>query len=356
MTETKRTIQEVFDIENGEIINSKEFFKNPEADIFKYRRRLELAIQGYARRKFVCLFCNQPVKLCGLWTSRGTVSFFAHPYDSKDCEIKTSGDIRLSKKEIEILKYSKVRESERHKKLKKFIHDSLNQQISKRKGVSKVEVEKRITNQQPHYHWRQPDISFCYSNKRIVIELQLSTTFLSVIVGRERFYQMNNIFIIWVFNFSENQQYVDLQSMLCKDIYYSNKRNAFILDEEAMRLSEEIKELILKCVWFEPEVKNGRKNLKNIIQKEEYISIDQLKFDDVYSYKPYYKNADILFKHNSTDTIDEYFIEPTFNDNLNDLKLFAFKKSTQWGYKDESDTVIIPAVYFFLLSFKSIEP
>ena len=52
--ETKRTIEEVFDKETGEYINSYEFFKQPESIIINYRRRLEEAIKGFAPVKFVC--------------------------------------------------------------------------------------------------------------------------------------------------------------------------------------------------------------------------------------------------------------------------------------------------------------
>ena len=47
--------------------------------------------------------------------------------------------------------------------------------------------------------WKKPDISASYKNINIVFEIQLSTTFLSVIVDREYFYKDNQTYILWVF-------------------------------------------------------------------------------------------------------------------------------------------------------------
>ena len=95
-------------------------------------------------------------------------------------------------------------------------------------------------------NWRKPDVIAKYNNLNIVFELQLSTTFISVVVQRDIFYRLNDYFIIWVFNFDDNQKYVDLTNLMCKDIYYANKRNVFIFDAEAQQASEEREELVLK--------------------------------------------------------------------------------------------------------------
>ena len=113
--ESRRTIIDVFDMETGEVINSVDFFKKPESEIFQYRRRLQEAIDGYAKPKFVCFYCNQLLRLAGKETERGRVSFFSHLHDSDDCEIKTDREYKLTKEQILALKFSKIRESERHK-------------------------------------------------------------------------------------------------------------------------------------------------------------------------------------------------------------------------------------------------
>jgi len=350
--ESQRTIEEVFDVETGEIIQSKEFFKKPESEIFKYRRILEHAIKGYVNPKFVCLYCNQLLKLTGKSTSRGMVTFFTHLYDSEDCEIKTNLENKLSKKEIEIIKYCKIKESERHKHLKNNIYKFLLSQSSVNKGVCNVQLEKRITSHLPELNWRQPDISFVYKGFQFVIELQLSTTFLSVIAERDYFYKLHNIYIIWVFNFSDNSQYVNLGNMMCKDIYYHNKRNAFIIDEEAIKQSNERQELVLKCLWFEPKYEEGFINLSKSIKREKYICLSDLKRDDE-NFKPYYVDADKLFEENNLNvSMGTKNSEATFEQKLRHLithcnsKLRPFKVNEKWGFVNLDGKMIIQPTYF----------
>jgi len=284
----KRTIDEVLDVESGEIIKSVIFFQKPESEIIAYRRRLQNAIAGFESPKFKCAYCNQLLKLSGKSTRRGQVSFFAHLYDSDDCEIKSNGD--LSKEEIEARKYGNIGESERHIELK----NKLAHYLKTTPEISNVEIEKRLTSEVPYLYWRRPDVYAEYNGKSIVFELQLSTTFLSVIIERDIFYRLNNIFIIWIFNFSDNEEYVNFQNLMIKDIYYANKRNAFVFDEKAQQLSEATGILHLLCIWFEPLIENGLFQQSKVIRKEEYISMEHFKFDTDY-YKPYYVDADALF-------------------------------------------------------------
>lgn len=296
--ESKRTIEEVFNLETGKLITASAYFSKDEAIIIRDRRIQQEAITGIRKPKFVCPFCRQVVKISGRLTQRGQVSFFAHLHDSDDCEIKTDGT--KSKEEIEALKYHGSRESDRHKELKWFIETFLGTERSKEIGVDNVKCEEVFKSKNPLLNWRKPDVYAELNGKRIVFELQLSTTFLSVIVARDIFYRLNDTYIIWVFNFDENEQYVNLENLMCKDIYYANKRNAFILDKEAQARSMEADELILKCIWFEPIVFNGK--IVKTEKKEDYIKLSDLKFDEE-EFKLYYKDADKLFLPFETDAL-----------------------------------------------------
>lgn len=120
---------------------------------------------------------------------------------------------------------------------------------------------------------------------KIVFELQLSTTFLSVVVDRDIFYRLNGYYIIWVFNFDDNKEYVNLYNLMCKDIYYGNKRNIFIFDQKAQEMSSEAGELYLRCQWLDA---NGK------FTEGEYLTVDQLSFDNE-SCKPFYVDADKIY-------------------------------------------------------------
>ena len=278
---TKRTIEEVYDIKEGVFIESKEFFSRSESEIMAFRKHLEEAIQLNEPR-FVCSHCRQMVKISGKSSEKGRVSFFSHLYDSDDCDIKTT--TQLSKEDIEARKYGMVGESERHKRLKQFINTYLLSGKYDGTGVSDVYVSKRIKSDIPYLNWRCPDVTAVYKGKRLVFELQLSTTFLSVIVDRDIFYRLNNYYVIWVFNF-ENEKKLSLENLLAKDIYYANKRNVFILDQEAMDKSMEEKKLYLSVTWLGQNNKFVEKRL---------VTIDDLSFDDS-NCKPYYFDADALY-------------------------------------------------------------
>ena len=232
----KLSIPEVYDIKEEKIINSRDFFSQNENELILWRRNLqEEYLMGHAR--FICPECKQPVKISGHKLSRGRVCYFAHFKDSDDCSYKTGTN--RTKEEIERLKYSLVQESERHKRLKSVIASALQGEKSRAMGVENVECEKRINSDIPYLKWRRPDVYAEYNGRKYVFELQLSTTFVSVIVDRDIFYRLNDYNIIWIFNFEDNEEYVNLYNLMCKDIYYANKRNVFIFDADAEEKSKE---------------------------------------------------------------------------------------------------------------------
>ena len=278
----ERTIDEVFDVKNNVILHSCDFFKKSEHELMHWRRALEEAVL-IGEPLLICPYCKQMLKLCGRKDIRGVVSYFSHLYDSDECDIKSTS--HLSKDAILAHKYGGVCESNRHRNLKYLIADALSLERSQEIGVSSVEIEKRIQSQIPYLNWRRPDIHAQYKDMNLIFELQLSTTFLSVVVDRDIFYRLNGYYIIWVFNFDDNQEYVNLHNMMCKDIYYANKRNIFIFNERAQELSREKRELILCCQWLDT---NGK------FTKEEYVSLEQLSFDSE-TFKPYYVDADELY-------------------------------------------------------------
>ena len=278
---TKRTIEEVYDLKDGVFIEAKEFFSRSEAEVIAFRKHLEEAIQ-LNQPRFVCSHCRQMVKISGKSTVKGKVSFFSHLHDSDDCEIKTT--TQLSREEIEARKYGMVGESERHKRLKTFISTHLENSLD----ISDIQVSKRIKSNIPYLNWRCPDVTAQYKGMKLVFELQLSTTFLSVIVDRDIFYRLNNYYVIWVFNFDNEENRLTLENLLAKDIYYANKRNVFILDKEAMKKSEEDKKLYLSVTWL---------NDNNKFEEKRLVTLDELSFDDN-NCKPYYYDAESLYYAN----------------------------------------------------------
>lgn len=275
----KLSIPEVYDILEEKIINSRDFFSQNENELILWRRNLqEEYLMGHAR--YICPECKQPVKISGHKLFRGRVCYFAHFKDSDDCPYKTGTN--RTKEEIERLKYSLVQESERHKRLKSVIASALQGDKSKAMGVDNVECEKRINSDIPYLKWRRPDVYAEYNGRKYVFELQLSTTFVSVIVDRDIFYRLNDYNIIWIFNFEDNEEYVNLYNLMCKDIYYANKRNVFIFDADAEEKSKEKGELVLKCRWLD---ENG------VWSPDKYVTLEMFQYDEEY-HKPFIFDAD----------------------------------------------------------------
>jgi len=281
---TKRTIDIVLDIETDQEICAKPFFSQPEGIIFKMRTELENAIYLH-KPKFVCKYCGQMVKISGRKTERGMARFFSHLRDSDDCDYKTTTG--RTKREINRKKFARCNEGERHKFLKAEIAKYLEQT----KGVSDVRTENTVKGNHPILKWRRPDVIANYRGQDVVFELQLSTTFVSVIAERDMFYRLNKKHIIWVSNFDEQGEHVDLTNMMVKDIYYNNRLNIFIFDIDAQRRSEELGELVLKCNWLKPdgdwEYPNGNTSDK---LGGKFIRLSELTFDN--TYKPYFVDAE----------------------------------------------------------------
>lgn len=281
---TKRTIDTVLDLKENIIISAKYFFSQPESVIFRMRTELEKAIY-LQKPRFICKYCGQMVKISGRKTQRGVARFFSHLKDSDDCDCKTTTG--KTKREIERVKYSKCNEGERHK----FLKTEIARYLKTTKGVSEVQLESTFKGNHPILRWRRPDVYAKYRGQDVVFELQLSTTFVSVIAERDLFYRMNNTHIIWIFNFDEQAEHVDLTNIMTKDIYYNNHFNIFIFDNDAQKQSEERGELILKCNWIKPdgnwEYENGNTSDK---LGGEFISLSNLTYDN--AYKPYYKDAE----------------------------------------------------------------
>lgn len=281
---TKRTIDTVIDVETGKEIFAKEFFSQPESAIFRMRTELQKAI--YLRHpKYICKYCGQMVKISGRKKERGVATFFSHLRDSDDCDYKTTTG--KTKKEIEREKYSKCNEGERHKKLK----DLLATFLLRTSGVTNVRTENTMPGNHPILNWRRPDVAVSYRGQEIIFELQLSSTFVSVITERDLFYRLNKKFIIWVFNFDDQSEHVNLNNMVVKDVYYNHKLNIFIFDKSAYDESIKRGELILKCNWIRPD---GSWEYPNINNSDElggrFVSLSELTYSN--DYKPYYYDAE----------------------------------------------------------------
>lgn len=271
----KRTIEFVLNKDDGSTVYADSFFLKEENEVFNYRSELQKAIKGIREPLFVCYYCGQNIKINGGGQTM-KVLHFAHRKDSDFCQLKT--DTIYSLLEIKRLKYNGAKESPLHFETKHLIK----QFIELNNDFSNIKVEKVVKSYTNYLEWKKPDISATYKKVDVVFEIQLSTTFLSVIVDREHFYKENKTYILWVFKNFEVDEFK--QRFTEKDVFYSNNRNAFVLDDEAIKLSSENNDLFLLCYYQKPKIENLKIEYDWCF---EYVNFKKLTFDKV-NYKIFY--------------------------------------------------------------------
>lgn len=190
--------------------------------------------------KYLCGACGNPVVLRGGRSEEGVTMYFRHKGDAPDdCPFEEGRS--LSEQQMRALKYKGKQESLLHEKLKCFISSALEGE-----GFE-VEVEKtqRINQSQS----RRPDVLAhnLLTQQNIVFEIQMSTTFLNVVVGRMSDYSSIDYSVIWVFNEFEPEVYTT------KDTYQFQNNNVFILDDEMMDLSLKNNKLTFRVYYLEYE-------------------------------------------------------------------------------------------------------
>lgn len=269
------TIPSVLDCETGEEIFAGPFFSQDEAAIFEIRRQLEDAIRNRRDPKYKCYYCNQLIKIRGKAENETKLKrmHFAHQWDSDDCPIKTSQ--ALTQQQIRAIKYNGQKESKLHERTKELVAASLESNRLTNKGITKVATETVRRDTSGLLTWRKPDVSAVYRSRQVVFEIQLSTTFLSVIADREYFYQQNQTFIIWIFKFFSDE--FDKQRFTEKDVFYGNNQNAFVFDGEAISESKRQQDLIFKCLYREP-YRSGQQIAYR--WQERLVGLHDLTFDD----------------------------------------------------------------------------
>ncbi len=283
MTKNKRTIESILDLKTGQEIFASKFFEQPHPEIIKKRYEFETYIQERNYR-YVCYYCKQPIKIRGQVDSK-TIFHFAHTKDSDECFIKTGR--KFSKAEIQCIKYNGAKESDLHIQLKNKIADFLKFNEQNDLGVKDVRVEKVVKHLKIAKTWKKPDVACVYNDKQIVFELQLSTTFLSVINSRQEFYKSNSSYILWVFHSFETD--VEKRKLTQSDVFYNNNLNGFELNKEAINLSFTQKDLVLKCHYCIPLIKAGKivneyasemVSLKNLTFKEDSYSVFYFDYEE----------------------------------------------------------------------------
>jgi hypothetical protein len=168
------------------------------------------------------------------------------------------------------MRYNGQKEGPEHILIKKLLKSSLRSDLSF--DPESITEEQRWWGVTNPAKWRKPDITAQYGDLPIAFEVQLSTTFLNVVVERRRFYLENGGLLIWIFKRCEKE----IPRQFQDDIFYNNNSNLFVVDEETCRLSQENQKLMLRCHYLQPTLNGG------VIQeewREQVVSFSDLSID-----------------------------------------------------------------------------
>ena len=193
----QQTVKFAIDCETGEFIEAESLLAMTDADFAAFRRasiaaRITRRKDGVDAMRFKCAICNKPLYLSR--RSEGPKNrWFSHDGKSENCPWYDGS--RLSPDVIKALIYRGQQEGVKHRKLKQFIAYWL----SKDPSVSNISQEQTTFSQVVKREWRRPDVKCLYRGLPVVFEIQLSYTFLSVVMERDNFYKREGIYIIWVF-------------------------------------------------------------------------------------------------------------------------------------------------------------
>lgn len=213
--------------------------------------RLRLAVKTSNREgkpQYLCAECFTPVYLVQQPASKKF--FFKHTLEDGRCSAITRGE--LSQRQIAAMKYNGAKESMLHRQMKLWLIESLYASGQFANIHQEGRWQGAVTDE-----WRKPDVRAVYRGIPIAFEIQLSTTFLDVIVERRLFYLKKGALLFWVFAKFED----DGRRLTQDDVFFNNNQNAFIVSESTRDASREANDFILDCVWGTPALLWGTPKL-----------------------------------------------------------------------------------------------
>jgi len=260
---TKPEIDEVRSLKSGAVLNVRRLIR-----AFRYeraillRQKLKLLVKDNGTR-LVCATCGVPVYLACSTSKR---FFFRHRHEDGSCPAVTRTG--FTEADIRAMKYRGNQESEPHKRIKLLVLRSL----SADPKFADVVSEQTWRSSEGLPGLRRPDVSARIDELRLAFEVQLSTTFLDVVLSRREFYRSERAALVWVLpNFHPNYR-----RMTDDDILFGNNSNIFVVDETTAAASEAAGAFMIKC-WHRKPVIDGDQIVDEWVER--LVSWDEIEVD-----------------------------------------------------------------------------
>jgi competence CoiA-like predicted nuclease len=263
------TVKEVLDVETGHIIPAATILAQSQSENHIQRMKDELALLENGQTKYKCPICWEKLLIRG--GVRQTYHF-KHPIDP-DAKCPYRSNQQMTADQILARKYDGAKESFDHRQLKSMIVESL--QYDAAVDQLSIQLEKRITLGNPDQDWtawRQPDVQANRKGQHFVFEVQLATTFLSVVAGRRVFYSKNGSALLWIFR----EDLVENMPFTYLDIYCNNNFNLFYVSAYTVENSKRMGEMRLMCRY--EAVRREGERIQTFMQEVE-VGISELRID-----------------------------------------------------------------------------
>ena len=256
-------IKQVRSLRSGRVLNVRRLIR-----AFRYERAILLRqeLKALVQRdepRLVCAICGTPVYLVCSTRKR---FFFRHRHEDGSCPAVTRTN--YTEAEIRAMKYRGAQESEPHKRSKALVLRCLSADPRFAEVVS--ETTWRSTDGLSGL--RRPDVSARIGELRLAIEVQLSTTFLDIVLGRREFYRAERAARVW----GLPGFHPSYRRMTDDDILFSNNSNIFVIDESTAAASEAAGAFITKC-WHRKPIIDGEDIRDEWVER--FVTWDEIDVD-----------------------------------------------------------------------------
>jgi len=235
-----RTILRAVDLSKMTTISSDDLLE-ASPDQYQEIRRSATKARNNGNVAYVCEKCGFPVYAPREPKTR--LPFWKHHKNAPiNCPWWTGNPSKID--EISARQFQGAQESVLHLTLKSVIKEILFLDPNTEKDS--VKIEEYLIDDEGR---RRPDVQATYAGRPIAIEIQLATTQIPIIVGREDFYARNNRSLLWVTWQFDDQ--VDRSKMRTafEDIFYSHNKNLFSLDSEVITEAKNRKSFLVRAFW-----------------------------------------------------------------------------------------------------------
>jgi hypothetical protein len=239
----KRTIKHAVDLVRMATITSDDLL-TMHPDNYQEIRRSSTCARKDRQDRFVCGACGEPVYAPK--EPRTKLPFWKHHPGAPHSCPWWSGE-GSSVEAVSAQQFKGLQESPLHAQIKNTLGVLL--ELDTRVAQDSVVVDKYLVSE---IGKRRPDVRAIYQGKRLAIEVQLASTQIPIIVGREDFYEAEGYRLLWITWRFEPVARSDLKSSF-NDIFYSHNKNLFSIDDETISLSQERNEVVVRAFWEEGE-------------------------------------------------------------------------------------------------------